>query len=338
MTPVEVIADPAEVERVQRIADTFHAAHPKLRRADIVPTKTGDGAWLIVLDEGVTFRVTVLSPERIGVGRVDPKATDTLLEPPTPLRLLRAVDPLPSPNLVALAVAYEETCHHALDRLRNAVANWEQTLTLSAPPSADAYLVRCRDAYPGTIPSVTGKRLADLEGLKAAALEIIHTAHAMRTVPAQLMAARRLASEATEAIETALASINRPVAKNARLAGEPDTAMASAEERQLRKLQAEVIDKLLTGATDLAVTVAGLQDVTPLFLSSALQALREGYCAAVAIIQQATADQYLRPLRAWGPEREASDAIATLVQETGQAITAPEIEWSLDLLEPPRLG
>jgi hypothetical protein len=339
MVPVDAAAlerqAAIEAERIERVGDTFHALHPKLRRETIVPVREAEH-YLITVDD-VVFKVVWLSPEKLAVGRVDPKDHDVLLEPAQPVRLPRAPEPPPAPSLVALAVAYEERCNQALDQYRNHVANWEQAI--GPLTSAEGFRARWRDLYPGTIPSVArDKRLANLDGLHEGAQAIITVAGYARTVPAQGTDARRLVIEASTAIETALASVRRPVVKSTRLAGEPDMAMQSSEERRLLKLQGEVVDKLLAGVADLASKVAGLQAVTPIFLSAALHVLREGYCEAVVIIQQATAEKYLRPLRAWGPEREASALVAALAQEIGQAITAPEIQWSPDLLEAPKLG
>ncbi len=344
----DIHVDPAEVERARtaeieaertlRVGDAFHVEHPRLRRDQIVPVKEAD-YWIVALD-GVHFKLVMLSPEKVGIAKVDPKAHDVLLEPAQPVRLPQAPTPVPPADLVTQALAYAQPCTEALDQYRNAVANWEQAVEVHAEPTAEVYLTRFRGAYPGTIPSVVpGKRLANLDGLVDCGREIIQVVHYARIVPGQGAAARRLGIEATRAIEAALDAVKRPPTKrNLRLAGEPEVGTQTVAETALKTLQAEVIDKLLAGIGTCAPTVAGLQDVTPLFLRCGLQALREGYCAAVAIIQAATAERYLRPLRTVAFERDATAAVALVAQQLGQEIVVPEIRWPADLLEPPRLG
>jgi len=327
-----------DVERTERLRDAFLQEHPRLRDAAIVPVKKGE-FWLITLDEGVTFKATWVSSEKCAFARCHSE-TYELLEGPVVVRLRPAPELPPASTLVAVALAYEERCSEMLGRVRNAVGNWEQAVEVHAEPTAEVFRVRFRDAFPGTVPSVKDKdtRLANLDGLRDGARELATVAGFLRTVPEQAAAARRLGLDATRAIETALASLRRPVArKTARLAGEPDAVMQTAEEQRLLKLQAEVVDKLMAAVGELVPTVEGLQDTTPLFLSAGLQALREGYIEAVTAIQQATTIE-LRRLQTWQPERDATEVIAMLAKETGQAIITAGIIWSKDPLEPPRLG
>lgn len=65
--------------------------------------------------------------------------------------------------------------------------------------------------------------------------------------------------------------------------------------------------------------------------------LREGRISCCALYLERARD-YLRELRVYRPEAEASAAVQELARAIGEQMPVPTIVWSADPLQPPILG
>jgi hypothetical protein len=320
-----------EVERVQRLADAFHQEHPKVARARIQPVKEGEH-YLITLDD-VVWKMTLISPQKVAVAKVDPRDHAVLLEPPLPIRLLQAPEPPVPPDLVHQAYAFKGACQAALDRLRQDAANWHDIISPGTDP-----VPRLRSQYPGTIPTPQGPVFND-GGLAELGHGIARVAELLQTVPALAASARTLVADATAAIRTAIISVAPPSRPSIRTAGDPTRPMRTQVEVNLDALQDDPVDTLGRALDELAPTIQTLTDATPGYLEAALLVLREGVVArGVLFVERELAR--LRQGRDTGlaVEVAATRAVTRLFMALERPFRVPYVAWSLtEPWEVPRL-
>jgi hypothetical protein len=316
-----------EAERLLRVGDAFHQEHPKVSRSAIQPVREGD-SYIVVLDD-LHFKLLLLSPEKVAIGRVDPKNHDILLEPAQSVRLPQApLPPLP-PDLVSVAHSHRRLVTDALDHLRRDVATWEDLVSPAHEP-----LSRLRAQYPGLTPIPNGQVYND-PGLCELAHAILRVAQLRQTVVDLVTLDRRLVVEASAAIRAAILSTSPPPRASIRTAGEIVAPLRTQVEVNLDAVQAQ-IDTLDRALVELKPTIQTLIDTTPNYLVAALQVLREGRAACCALYLE-KARGYLCALRDYRPEAEATAAVDALARDLGCKLAAPTLTWSSNLLDPPTL-
>ena len=330
-TAEDVVVDPAEVERIARIGDAFHQEHPKVPRDQIVPVKEAD-YWIVALD-GVHFKLVMLSPEKVAIAKVDPKAHDVLLEPAQPIRLPQAPEPPVPPDLVHVAYSYKARCTGALDRLRQDVGNWQDLVSPETEP-----LSRLRLQFPGITPSPHGPVYND-GGLAELGHAIARVAELRQIVPALEASARTLVADATAAIRAAITAVTPASRPSIRTAGDPAMPLRSQAVVNLEAVEDEAVDPLRRGLDELGPIIERLTMASLDYLEAALLVVREGTISRGALFVERELAR-LRQGRETGMvvDVEATRAVTRLFLALGRPVKVPYVAWSLtEPWEPPTL-
>jgi hypothetical protein len=327
----DVAVDPVEAERLLRLGDAFAQEHPKVPRSEIQPVREDDH-YIVALD-GVHWKMTLLSPEKAALARVDVRDHAVLLEPPQPVRLPQAPEPPVPPDLVSQAYGFKKVCKDALDRLRQDVQTWQDLFAPETEPFA-----RLRAQYPGLTPTPHGPVYND-GGLAELSHAIMRVAELRQIVPALEAADRALVVDATAAIRAAIISVTPPTRPSIRTAGDPARPLRTQVEVNLDAVQEDAVDVLHRALDALAPVIERLTMATPDYLEAALLVLREGVMARGTLFI-ARERERLRQGRETGMavDVEATTAVTRLFLALGRSLTVPAVFWSLsEPWEPPTL-